>query len=258
VAAIVRVKRKVKALTLVGDSGEPERVIGLIDDDDKKDNSHWVGLAVGLGVAAAIGVIGLLIYVLRKNTTQQQLGDSYMPLQLPPPAPPAPQVYLISTSNGATITSATPAAPPASSDASGDNETRGAVQRMEMTLNGLASQLSRPAQQPIAQTLALPSLSDRSPAVRIVQATKTAYDAVLRVVGPAGAFAAFSTDPVELSRPDMPAVPTGNTIIVQSGHWHPIRLLPRQAVYGKGQAPNSGETVFVSVTANEAGARVYG
>jgi hypothetical protein len=238
--------------------------VELGDDTSHEKSERWLSIGLASVSILSLGLIGLVIYLtarLKPSTSSSTLGAAT-------PAPQLPPIYFApvintGTYDGPTRTAASPPMPELwsqpglwSQSAPPVVETAPAPPPPPAQPQPMTFAEARP-QPPTMQTYALPNLSERTTAIRLTQATKTAYDAVLRVVGPAGSFAAFSMDPTELNRPDMPAVPTGNTVIVQSGHHHTIRLLPRQAIYGKGQAPNPGETVFASVTANEAGERVY-
>jgi len=212
--------------------------------------SSWTPLAVGLGVIALVGLASVVVYLLvrRKDGTiaPVQLQGATLPSYMP-----TPPIYLINAGGGGGNTSAQVTSLAPVQATSTDTDMHDAILRMESAINNW----SRPPAPSLMQTLTLPVLSDRrATAVRLGQATTTMFDAVLRVVGPAGSFAAFSTDPTEVNRPDMPAIPTGNVVIVPSGQFHSIRLRPREAVYGKGSVAG----VLVSVTCGEAGGRIYG
>jgi hypothetical protein len=187
--------------------------------DDDGAGQRWIGLAVGLSVATVLGLFGLLIYFLRRPQGGG-LGAS--------------SVYLLNSGGGS----------------------MGAAQLTPISVVGADNPIA-PSSSSYMQTIALPNISDLSTeAARLASATSTPYDVIVRVVGPAGSYAAFSLDQTELQRGGT-AIPTGNTVIVQSGEAHKIRLLPHQAVFAKGQAPNPGETVYASATANEVGTRLY-
>jgi hypothetical protein len=203
-------------------------------------DQRWIGLAVGLGVAGVIGLIGLLYFLIRRRD-----GDStpsvYMLNAPSAPMPgnafapiPQPQFRFDMGRDQQPITSMLP--PPAFLNESDE---------------------SMMSQQPIMHTYALANLAQPGTPTRLAQASNTSYDVTLSVVGPEGSYAAFAMEPGELMNPDVP-IPTGNTFILPTCKERTIRLLPHQTIYAKGVAPTLGETVYATATAHEVGTRVYG
>jgi hypothetical protein len=187
--------------------------------DDGATN-RWAGLAVGLSVATILGLFGLLIYLLRKQPAQ---------------ALSSPPIYMLNGGGGGMgSTTFAPLAPTP-------------VVGLEPTTSMSPT---------FMQTYALPPLGNLTGAARLATASDAPYNVTVRVVGPAGAFAAFSSDATELNRGGV-NVPTGQTVIVQSGQEHKIRLMPGQAVFGVGHAINPGETVYVSVSGYAVGTQLY-
>jgi hypothetical protein len=203
----------------------------------KQDSSPWVGVAVGLGVFAVVTIAGVVVYLMlsRKRDHHNALGDGMQMLPAPPPQiimpqQAAPQIYMVNPQN--------PQVPSS----------------LEAAIRALTqAQSGRLPREPVMMTLRLPPMGDPNyEQVRICSATDVPYEVELRVVGPAGTYAIFTTVPGYLDR-DFSNIPTGDSLIVQSGASHRLRLNPKQAVFGKGSAPN----VIVSATAAEAVERVY-
>lgn len=232
--------------------------------------SGWVGVAIGASIVALMGVVGVVTYLFmrRKDSSESPaLGNGGMQLALPAPSGTQPAVYVINNNgseprrrrrrNVVQTDFGVPEPIVVDMPPVVEAATVAAVQRVENAVTDMAANFAKPPGQPIMQTIRLPSLTDsKSQAVRIVSALAMPFEAVLRVVGPAGTWAAFAVDPSALNAvtPD-PSVspPTGDTLIVSSGQSHLLRLNPRQAVFGKGSAVG----VIVSVNAGEAGGRIY-
>jgi len=188
---------------------------------DDPGMQRWLGLAVGIGLATMLGLFTLAIYLLRRPSSGQ-------PILLP--------------SGGSGMSGLGMWAPEPSS------------QPPIMVTGGEEPLQASPT---IMNTFPLPSLNDITiESVRIASATTTPYDIVLRVVGSCDGYAAFSLNPDELNRTGM-LVPTGQTIILQAGQEHRMRLLPRQAVFGKGLSSQPGGVMYASVTGHEVGTRLY-
>jgi hypothetical protein len=242
-------------------------------------STAWVGVAVGASVIALMGIVGIVTYLLTRRKDGNVLSGIAPQLALPATGQSAgsssggaPNIYVINTGSGSGKRRRRSVV--ATNDATGFHEltdagisieapiqnqqptTAESVQRIDAGITDIASRFTKPPEQPIMNTIRLPSFTDpKSQAVRLMQALSTPFDGVLRVVGPAGSYAAFSVDPNDLNvLLPAGAVPTGSTLIVASGHMHPLRLNPRQAVFAKGSAVG----VYVSVNAGEAGGRVYG
>ena len=212
-------------------------------------------LAIGLGASACVGVIGIAAYLAlrdgrkRDNSERESLYDliQRVPLTQPLLIQPKIQFELPSGLNEAGIGTTESVAAVAPSEPVTQVQANTAVVE-------IAESMKRPPENSIMQTLQLPSLTDpKAPAIRLAQAIDSMATVTLRVVGPAGTFAAFALDQNELAHPDMPATPTGNTVIVPSGQTHQIRLRPREVIYAKGSQPG----VIATATSAEAGGRIY-
>jgi hypothetical protein len=189
---------------------------------DENADQRWIGLAVGLGVAGVISLLGLIFYLVRRSTMRE--GPIYVGGGGQPPP-----MYLPSSSS---------------------------VRFQPTDIRFNTADDSMLAQQPMMHTYALTPLSDpTAEPVRMAQASNTAYDVILSVVGPTGAYAAFAMEPGELVNGGL--FPTGNTIILPTCESRRIRLLPGQAIFAKGQPQNPSETVYATATAHEAGQRIY-
>jgi hypothetical protein len=230
------------------DTIEPSRRLVIARETERSTKSPWVAIAIGLGVFAAITAAGVVVYLLLSRRRNYALGDSSSPQQPIIITAPSqqPQVYLVNNGHAEAIGPADP----------NSDRTTSVLDRLERAISNFGSP-GRLPREPYMQTVRLPSVLDpNAQQIRCVSATDVPYEAVLRVVGPGGTYAIFTTVPGALDRPDIAnvAVPTGDALIVPSGQFHTIRLSPKQAVFGKGSAAN----VLVSVTASEAVERVYG
>ena len=200
-----------------------------------RDGDRWSGVAVGLGIAALIGLVGVVVYLAvsrRREQAPPQLGA-------PQPAQPAsiyfaPQIMLDDKSGQQTqATAAQTAAPPA-----------------ELT------------EKTYMRTVDLPAVENPySRAVRVVQAPKdTPYQAEIQVVSPPGSFAVLSFDAATLNLPmQNGALPRGDTMSVPAGVFKPVFLAPGQVLYGKGANggnPAGSVPVTVSVSAAQPAARI--
>lgn len=217
----------------------------------------WTGVAIGVGAMTLLGLVGFVAYLMTRKNQDHLSGPppALPPPMLPPLPAPAPTVFVIHSDSSRrrgdeaglveVMSTPTMAAVPIAAN-------------IEATVTNIESKFTRPAGQPYMGTMRVPSLTNpKSQAIRLLQAGDMPFEAILRVVGPAGSYAAFSVDANDLNLGSpLPSVspPTGSTLIVQSGQHHPLRLGPRQAVFAKG----SVDGVIVSVNAGEAGGRVYG
>jgi hypothetical protein len=182
------------------------------------DRSSWmVGLAVGFGVVAVLGLGGVILYLLLRKKDGNLAGPEFRIVPYP---------MAMGQFAGAPTLEATPL--PATAAPS---------LPVRRTAPGL-----------VTRSFRLPSLTDyESGAVRIGQATDVEYEAIVRTVGPAGEWAVISFNPTELMQPGMSNFPVGDVLVLPSGQWQKMRLLPRQVLYAKG----SVDEVVVSVTLNE-------
>lgn len=124
------------------------------------------------------------------------------------------------------------------------------TKRLEGILEKLAAKFEIPISNNLIQSYELPVLGSTTTAVRVCQALQTPFDVVLRVVGPPGSLAVFSTNTTDLDVTGA-AIPVGNTLIVPAGSDHKLRLTPHQALFGKGTLAG----VVASVNATETAVR---
>lgn len=215
----------------------------------RERESSWMPLAVGLGIVALIGVAGVVVYLLvrRKDGETSVLG-AVDPRYLPQPMQQAPQVYLINAGGGGTVTRAEP---------QNDGAMLSTLGRIENGIGSLVQHNKVPYNQSTMRTYRLPWLADEhNPAVRIATAGNASMEAVVRVVSPPGALAAFSFSPNELNIPQrtvgpgMSTVPAGDTLVIPAGQQQTIHMNPKQVLYAKGNFSNTNPTgsVVVSVS----------
>lgn len=175
------------------------------------------GLALGLGIVAVLGMFGLVVYLLVRKDSGSPVffGDlaGTHPSLLSSPAP----------------------------------------QRMHLEVPPPLPAPFLQTEDTFLRTVSLPSLTDlNSEAVPVAKAPKhTAMDVELRVLGPAGSFAAFSYDASELNMPDLGTRPSGYTIVIPTGTVGSpaVLMLQRgQTLYGKASSLH----VVVSVISRKA------
>jgi hypothetical protein len=193
-------------------------------DGDKRAGeatSIAAGLAVGLGVAAVLGLLGVVVYLLARRRGDDALtGPAYVPYPVPAGPWGAPMLPV-------------PSAPAPSIAA-----LQGQFQQLRAPqMNGEPSPETR------MKSWTLPATGEP---YQIVKASRRPYRVVVRTVGPPGAFAIVSPDPTELVT-NTNAVPVGDTLIIPSGAQNEIRLTPRQALYARGNVAG----VCISVTYTE-------
>jgi hypothetical protein len=229
---------------------------GLTAPIFERAESSWMPLAVGLSIVALIGVMGVVVYLLvrRKEDGNTAVLGAVDPRYLPQ-APP-PQVYLIHTGNAQPqVVRAEPVAP--SRDRDKDSALLATLERIEAGIGALVSHERVPYSQSTLRTYRLPWLADGStPAVRIGTAGNASMEAVVRVVSPPGALAAFSFSPNELNipqtvvAPGLSTVPAGDTLVIPAGQQQRIHMNPKQALYAKGNMSPSSPTgpVVVSIS----------
>jgi hypothetical protein len=247
------------------------RALAREDRDDRADReptvvretSPWMPLAIGLGIIAVVGVMGVVVYLLvrrKDDGSSTVLGAvdprNYLPQPVPQAAPAPvvqPQVYVIHTGSGdAQVVRADPVAspPPAS-----DNATLAALSRIETGIGALVGHNQQPYGQSTMRTYRLPWLGDTStPSVRIATSGNVSQEVTVRVVAPPGALAAFSFSPNELNLgqaivgPGMSTVPAGDTLVVPSGQQQTIHMNARQVLYAKGNMAPTNPTGAVVIS----------
>jgi hypothetical protein len=202
------------------ESFEPQdRADYRLELHDPERSGMWSGLAVGLGVAALVGVAGVLVYLLVRKKDNQVVGIVQGPVGGLGRAEPMP----MSAGSSMPEVVGSPTEAP-----------RGQWRSS------------------VVKSYRLPSLNDKTRgAIRVAQATDVAYEVALRTVSPDGQFAAFSFSATELNTATNP--PIGDNIILPTGHWQLMTLRPREVLYAKGSNAN----VVVSVTMNEAHLKSY-
>ena len=101
---------------------------------------------------------------------------------------------------------------------------------------------SQRTQETTLRTYTLPSITTGADAFRLATAPSTARNRVtVRVVAPQGGLAVLAFSPNDLV--GMNSL-DGGTMVIPTGQHQEIKLLPGQALYGKGQIPG----VMVSIT----------
>lgn len=215
----------------------------------RERGSAWMPLAIGLGIVALIGVAGVVVYLLvrRKDNGEHTVLGAVDPRYLPQ-QPQAPQVYLINAGGGGA--SVTHANPPQS-----DGAVLSLLGRIENGIGSLVNHNKVPYSQSTMRTYRLPWLADAdNPAVRIATAGNMSMEAVVRVVSPPGALAAFSFSANELNIPQrtvgpgMSTVPAGDTLVIPAGQQQQIHMNPKQVLYAKGNFSNSNPTGSVVIS----------
>jgi len=214
----------------------------------RERGSAWMPLAIGLGIIAVIGVAGVVVYLLvrRKDNGESSVLGAVDPRYLPQQQ--APQVYLINSGGGqATVTRAE--APQS------DGAMLSMLGRIENGIGSLVNHNRVPYNQSTMRTYRLPWLADAdNPAIRIATAGNASMEAVVRVVAPPGALAAFSFSANELNLPQrtvgpgMSTVPAGDTLVVPSGQQQEIHMNPKQVLYAKGNFSNANPTGSVVIS----------
>lgn len=178
-----------------------------------ESTSLWAGLATGLAIAAGVGVLGIIVYLLIRDRSGQQptlLGQPPTPQMIPYP------VYMPAT-GGAPVPmqSVQPQAVP-----------------------GATAVATQSAYRPnsVMNTRRLPSLAaPGSQAVRVAGNDDSPTEAMLRAMGPPGSFATLSFSPAELNTPGLGAtIPNGFAYTIPAGESQSVRLNRGQVLYGKG------------------------
>jgi hypothetical protein len=234
----------------------PERVRAepVVREIVYERGSSWMPLAIGLGIVALIGVAGVVVYLLvrRKDNGETSVLGAIDPRYVPQLQQQVPQVYLINAGSGqAQVVKAEPA------NGHGDSAMLSMLSRIEAGIDSLVNHNKVPYNQSTMRTYRLPWLADASnPAVRIATAGNASMEAVVRVVSPPGALAAFSFSPNELNitqtvvAPGLSTVPAGDTLVVPAGQQQQIHMNPRQVLYAKGNISPTSPTgpVVVSIS----------
>lgn len=196
----------------------------------------WMSLAIGLGIIAVVGVMGVVVYLLvrrKDDGTQTVLGSvdpRYLPQPAPAAAPAAPQVFVINTGNGSASAPTSAPAPMA-------------VTHTELgSVTGLGEPPLPPfhlSTTPFYQRLS--SIDSNTPAERLVTAGAHAIEVVVHVVEPRGATAVLAFTPNALH--------TASAINLPSGQERRIRIDRHQTLYAKGSSSVAAGQVILSVTA---------
>jgi hypothetical protein len=192
----------------------------------KSGSGFKIGLAI-LGVATlGVGVF----WWLRKHKKPEEEGQGEAPLEGSLPLP-LPQ----------TVSLAAPAiVPPADT---------GTVVG-DLPVQRGSKPIARSYTLPGPQVGAVPQ--PETNAVRLVSSTDQAYNVMVRVVDPPGAFGIFAYDANQINIYGAQAIPVGDTIIIPVGQWQRIPLAPYSSLYGRGSVLG----VTASVTGHPAGPSV--
>jgi hypothetical protein len=219
------------------------------------ETSPWMPLAIGLGIIAVVGVMGVVVYLLvrRKDDGATTVLGAVDPRMLPPPPAQQPQVYLINTGGGEAR--AVRAEPVAGTQSYSDGATLAALGRIESGIGALVGHNRQPFGTATMRTYRLPWLGDvTTPSVRVATSGNVSQEVTVRVVAPPGALAAFSFSPNELNlgqavvAPGLSTVPAGDTLVVPSGQQQTIHMNAKQVLYAKGNMSPTNPTGAVVVS----------
>jgi hypothetical protein len=188
-------------------------------DDGKERVPLWTGLALGIGIAALLGVGILIVFALRRR--DQPLLVGYTPSSYAPPM------------QGAGFGYAPLLAPPPPS----------------MAFPQARALAPPPIEETRLRTFTLPILAPNTQAVQIAQAGPYPAKIVARPLGPAGTFAVLG-DSAELQAAT-PTAFSGYLMGIPSGQSQEIQLRPHQILFAKGSAAG----VVLSVATAEATTR---
>jgi hypothetical protein len=187
---------------------------------DPERTSLMSGLALGLGLAALVGAVGVAIYFAfrRRNEGTQGLAG--------PAASSQPIVYMLPSSSSGEIVSRAPV--PA--------------------VSPVTAAAAAPVDDRVyTKTYLLPPMTaTQIGPVRVAQAMDNPITVVVQVTNETAKSAVFSKDMSALARPSVAGIPAGGTFSILAGHSSEVRLAPRQALYAK------GSTTGLLVTVSEA------
>ncbi len=191
-----------------------------------ESTSLWTGLATGLAVAAGIGVIGIIFYLLQRSRTEATQATALLGQGYPPPPPPQMIPYPVYMNGGGAMS-----APPQPMPGAGVVAIDGAYRPNSM-----------------ANTRRLPSLGAAgSQAIRVAGNDQMPIEAHVRAMGPPGSFATLSFSASELNTPGLGAtIPNGYNYTIPAGEQQRIPLNRAQALYAKGNV----DGVQLSVLSN--------
>jgi hypothetical protein len=183
----------------------------MANERSGESTSLWAGLAVGLGVCVAVGLVGVILFLMRRSsggTSQPLLGQlpppQYVPMPYPMPMAKLPSMPGTFSAPSKGVGAAAPFRPLTASN-----------------------------------TRTLPSLSvANSQAVRVAGNAHYPIRVTIRPVGPPGAIVALSFSAAELNMPGLnPVTPTGFIFSIPVGHTETFDLDRGQSLYAKASDP---------------------
>jgi hypothetical protein len=226
-AAEAKTEDEVKTLARIDQLAEA--VAERLSDSER---ARWTGLAVGLGFATLVGLIGMAIYLFFRRggsaTSVAGLGDGQMPLpitiinQLPEgyAAPRKKKLKQLKGENG--------------------------ERKLKVNISdGLTEELAQAS--PVNRDTTMRNIRlTTNAAIRVMTAVgPNAWRVQVRVLGPPGSFAALATDASRLRVVN--SFMGDDVLIVPAGAVQELTINPRQIIYGMG----SDNRLSVSVVASE-------
>lgn len=185
--------------------------------EERRRDDVLIGMALGLGAAAFLGLVVYMIWSQRK-LSGASLGA------LPPSTQPSPITNIYNISSGPPATSVA-AMPPVAVP----------VMQVEPLTEAVAQ--TEPSSHDTA--LRTVTLTTTRPSRIATAASSNPWNVTLRVLGPAGTWAVFATDPARLKSA---TVMSDDVTVLPSGQETTIRLNPRQVIYGVGSASTVSAT----------------
>lgn len=172
-----------------------------------ESTSLWAGLAVGLGICVAVGLLGVVVFLMRRQSGQS-------PIQIfgqPPQYLPMPMAGTIP--------------PMAASQSSAPVRGGGAP---AVPFHPLTA----------ASTRVLPALGTASQAIRVAGNLHHPVRVTIRPVGPPGTLAVLSFSAAELNMPGLnPVTPAGYVFSIPVGHAETFDLDRGQSLFAKASDP---------------------
>lgn len=188
--------------------------------DENRRAAFLSGMAVALGGTALLGVVLIIRHLLNQKA---------LALAAPAPSvmwmPPWPERDLYDPYRRTAGIPVSAVTPPRLFP------TRAALQLQDTTM----------------RTLNLPDITTTTEAYRLATGVGGPMEAVVRCIGPAGAFVVLSYDPAVFYSLTSLTAPTGDVLIVGTGEVQRVPLRPGEVLWGKGAAVGAVPTA-VSVS----------